>query len=237
MAPIFTPDGAEVSEVILPDGASASAVIAPDGSAVFSAIPDSDLTQYTVTQLDAASLSVSSASAYSVGDIGANDRDRIYKQYAGKLSPFRISFTLDVTSATADNAHFHIGIATNADETFQTASDWVGLHTHDAGDASIFSGNDFASRVGAGKDYDDVEEIFASYVEGTPSNIEMDFDINVGEATLRVTSSSGSTGNSTVSFDETKEWDTVYALMGSERNFGGSGAIDATVTNWAFESL
>jgi len=46
MAPIFTPDGAEVSEVILPDGATASEVVAPDGSTVFSAIPDSGTNQW-----------------------------------------------------------------------------------------------------------------------------------------------------------------------------------------------
>ena len=40
MAPIVTPDGTEVEEVILPDGSEASEVIAPDGTVVFDAIPD-----------------------------------------------------------------------------------------------------------------------------------------------------------------------------------------------------
>ena len=42
MAPIFTPDGTEVEEVILPDGSEAFEVIAPDGTVVFEGIPDSD---------------------------------------------------------------------------------------------------------------------------------------------------------------------------------------------------
>jgi len=46
MAPINLPDGTEVAEVILPDGTSASEVIAPDGSTVFSAIPNSVVSQY-----------------------------------------------------------------------------------------------------------------------------------------------------------------------------------------------
>ena len=42
MAPIVTPDGTEVEEVILPDGSEAVEVIAPDGTVVFEGpIPDS----------------------------------------------------------------------------------------------------------------------------------------------------------------------------------------------------
>jgi hypothetical protein len=44
--PIFTPDGSEVSEIVLPDGSTASEVIGPDGNVVFEAgayIPDSDV--------------------------------------------------------------------------------------------------------------------------------------------------------------------------------------------------
>ena len=49
MAPIFTPDGTEVEEVILPDGSEASEVIAPDGTVVFEdAIPDSEADQKLV---------------------------------------------------------------------------------------------------------------------------------------------------------------------------------------------
>ena len=46
--PIYTPDGQEVTEIVLPDGSTASEVVAPDGSVVFEAgpdIPDSALTQ------------------------------------------------------------------------------------------------------------------------------------------------------------------------------------------------
>ena len=47
--PIFTPDGAEVEEVILPDGSEASEVIAPDGTVVFEGdtIPDSVVNHMT----------------------------------------------------------------------------------------------------------------------------------------------------------------------------------------------
>jgi len=38
--PIFTPDGSEVSEIVLPDGSTASQVIGPDGNVVFEAPPD-----------------------------------------------------------------------------------------------------------------------------------------------------------------------------------------------------
>jgi len=43
--PIYTPDGSEVSEIVLPDGSTASEVIGPDGNVVFEAgsdIPDSE---------------------------------------------------------------------------------------------------------------------------------------------------------------------------------------------------
>jgi len=38
--PIYTPDGQEVTEIVLPDGSTASEVVAPDGSVVFEAGPD-----------------------------------------------------------------------------------------------------------------------------------------------------------------------------------------------------
>jgi hypothetical protein len=47
--PIFTPDGSEVTEIVLPDGSTASEVVAPDGSVVFDSgpdIPDSVVLQY-----------------------------------------------------------------------------------------------------------------------------------------------------------------------------------------------
>jgi hypothetical protein len=46
--PIFTPDGNEVSEIVLPDGSIASEVVAPDGSVVFEGpdIPDSVTNHY-----------------------------------------------------------------------------------------------------------------------------------------------------------------------------------------------
>jgi len=43
--PIYTPDGQEVTEIVLPDGSTASQVVGPDGSVVFDAgpeIPDSE---------------------------------------------------------------------------------------------------------------------------------------------------------------------------------------------------
>jgi len=38
--PIYTPDGSEVSKIVLPDGSTASEVIGPDGNVVFEAGPD-----------------------------------------------------------------------------------------------------------------------------------------------------------------------------------------------------
>jgi len=46
--PIYTPDGSEVSEIVLPDGSTAGEVIGPDGNVVFEAggdIPDSEANQ------------------------------------------------------------------------------------------------------------------------------------------------------------------------------------------------
>jgi len=48
--PIYTPDGSEVSEIVLPDGSTASEVIDPDGNVVFEAgpdIPDSGVARWT----------------------------------------------------------------------------------------------------------------------------------------------------------------------------------------------
>jgi len=51
--PIYTPDGSEVSEIVLPDGSTASQVIGPDGNVVFEAapdIPDSGTNQWPVDE-------------------------------------------------------------------------------------------------------------------------------------------------------------------------------------------
>jgi len=51
--PIRTPDGNEVSEIVLPDGSTASQVIGPDGNVVFEAppeIPDSGIARYDFEQ-------------------------------------------------------------------------------------------------------------------------------------------------------------------------------------------
>jgi len=53
--PIFTPDGSEVSEIVLPDGSTASQVIGPDGNVVFEAgpdIPDSGVARLTFDDAD-----------------------------------------------------------------------------------------------------------------------------------------------------------------------------------------
>jgi len=54
--PIYTPDGSEVSEIVLPDGSTASQVIGPDGNVVFEAgpdIPDSVIDDFNDGQFDA----------------------------------------------------------------------------------------------------------------------------------------------------------------------------------------
>jgi len=51
--PIYTPDGSEVSEIVLPDGSTASEVIGPDGNVVFEAgpdIPDSGIARWKFEQ-------------------------------------------------------------------------------------------------------------------------------------------------------------------------------------------
>jgi hypothetical protein len=49
--PIFTPDGSEVSVIVLPDGETAREVVAPDGTVVFEpAIPDSAIHQHRMDQ-------------------------------------------------------------------------------------------------------------------------------------------------------------------------------------------
>jgi len=53
--PIYTPDGSDVTEVVLPDGSTASEVVAPDGSVVFEAgpdIPDSGVSRWTFDNED-----------------------------------------------------------------------------------------------------------------------------------------------------------------------------------------
>ena len=200
------------------------------------AIPDSDLTQYTLDKQDTDVLSISSPSSYEVEDIGANDRDKIFRVYDNTFDSFKIGFDLNVTSGTDNNEHYHIGIGTEGDSTFDTLSDWVGLHIHD-GTSSDFDGQEFASRVGGSKAWDDVEEIFASYSLGVVSSIEMEFDMDTGTATLEVTDTGGTEGSSTVSFDESKDWDTVYALMASERDFSSPGSMDAEIVEWDFDGI
>jgi len=74
--PIYTPDGSEVSEIVLPDGSTASEVIGPDGNIVFEAgpdIPDSVVAQYRFEdQTDPTSDAVGSNDASLFDDAGFN---------------------------------------------------------------------------------------------------------------------------------------------------------------------
>jgi hypothetical protein len=68
--PIFTPDGNEVSEIVLPDGSTASEVIGPDGNVVFEGgpdIPDAVVAQYLFED--------DSDPSVAIDDVGSNNAD------------------------------------------------------------------------------------------------------------------------------------------------------------------
>jgi hypothetical protein len=69
--PIFTPDGSEVSEIVLPDGSIASEVVAPDGSVVFEGpdIPDSAIHRWKLDDSSPFEDSIGSADATNNGTV------------------------------------------------------------------------------------------------------------------------------------------------------------------------
>jgi len=67
--PIYTPDGSEVSEIVLPDGSTASEVIDPDGNVVFEAGPDIPDSGNLQSRLDARELSLSDQETIGSSDL------------------------------------------------------------------------------------------------------------------------------------------------------------------------
>jgi len=91
--PIFTPDGSEVSEIVLPDGSTASEVIGPDGNVVFEAgpdIPDSVIDNYELESADPP------------GVYGAGETLSDY--YGGDLSVFDIQTSTVLEGARSASA-------------------------------------------------------------------------------------------------------------------------------------
>jgi len=76
MAPINTPNGNEVSEIVLPNGNPASEVIAPDGTQVFGAIPDSVVDNFEDADANPRGVyeSNDTISDFYTGDTGSFDR-------------------------------------------------------------------------------------------------------------------------------------------------------------------
>jgi len=127
--PIYTPDGSEVSEIVLPDGSTASEVIGPNGNVVFEAgpdIPDSALAQYNAQKDSQAtggittlpdqrgSLDLSGNTSLVSNGINANQSyqfngssDIVERDYAATFTqPFTIFIAVELLDDTRANTPF-----------------------------------------------------------------------------------------------------------------------------------
>jgi hypothetical protein len=89
--PIYTPDGSEVSEIVLPDGSTASEVIGPDGNVVFEAgadIPDSAIHQWKYDEGSGTEVSDS------IGTLkGTLSTDTLWKSDSDLVGGYGLEFT------------------------------------------------------------------------------------------------------------------------------------------------
>jgi len=190
--PIYTPDGSEVSEIVLPDGSTASEVIGPDGSVVFEAgpdIPDSEnlhasyivseqpeLNGQTINPLvDQQNGYNAAASASPTMDIDGfnNNPAAVCNQSEGDhwtaptefgsvSQPFTVYSVVDLSSS-ANTSETYTILDESADSSDRTIMRWNG------GSWSIWAGNNFVSGTS-----DETKNLITGVYDGPSSAIYED---------------------------------------------------------------
>jgi len=138
--PIYTPDGSEVSEIVLPDGSTASEVIGPDGNVVFEAgpdIPDSVVSRSddddTVDLTDKFGLRFNSTVEWpSIGGEISSNTANISTVYVYRVSDGILMGSADVSGITSGETFTVDNIDLSADTDYAIVADNNGS-THSMG--------------------------------------------------------------------------------------------------------
>lgn len=228
---IGLPDGGQGTELVTPSGASASEVVGPGGEVVFEGeIPDSDLTQYSLTDPDGRITVVDSSTYEARLPNGTNESARLYKNISlSNYSHLVYSYDFEMLSHTK-NAHYHIGAWSDTEDTTDGTN-----QTAVGGTVGSIDGNlAFGTLLRDGSTYD--RTIISNINEDTEYHVDIEYDL--GTDTLTVTLSQGGSqiGQETETIPSAS-YNWHYAGQSRSAGFSNEGSMDVDVRNVSFEAV
>ena len=194
-----------------------------------SVIPDSDLTQYTLTDPDGRISNIIESSYDANLQEGANDVSRLYRQ----IDPTSYRWVFDITvlndEVAGEQAAF--GWSTEDNEVFVNVSTFIGIRVLTDGGDRLFDICD-ADASPTSRD-----EMIANYSVNTTYTIQLDFNLDGGELTATVFNGESEEGSATRSFDQNLQWEYNYAHMAAGADFSGPGSLEYDFENNQTSSL
>ena len=193
-------------------------------------IPDSDLTQYSLTDSNDR-ISVTSSDSYDGTDITANDEFRLYDSVDIDDDLNRI-LDFNVLAGTDDGELYYVGFGDSADEDRESIDNFAGVYIENSDGEGVVVGINF--REGSPPQDNIVVTGLDREVEYT---IEQRFDFESNEIIVEVFNPDGnSEGEGTEPIPDV-DWSHDYAAMGANAGFSDPGEMDIQVSNYRFEPV
>ena len=197
-----------------------------DGS-IISSIPDSDLTQYEVTDPDNR-ITINDSDSYDARlSDGANDVSRVYKNV--KLESLTYTFDIVRLSAVSNEGETTVfGWESQEDVVFDDVNAFIGCEIV----------NDEIRVTQQGNNVTDINTQVTTITENDERQIVLDYDTENTDLTLTVyDGDNNELGSESISYDDSPDHDFHYAHMAFGRSFTIPGELDFDVTNHKFEPL
>ena len=196
------------------------------------ALPDSDLTQYQITDPDDNLTVIDSESFDSRVPNSPNDESRLYQTFDDKFS-LNWTFTFENITSSNESDSFIFGFATDADSTFTNLSNFVGLRYVDVSGEDDQGFETFTDDDSLGSPYD----TFVQVDTGQSVTVSIDFDVESGDMTAEIIDSGTVIGTDSVTFDGSLNWIHHYPYIGGNGSFGDPGQHDVDINDHQFNSL
>jgi len=201
-----------------------------------SAIPDSDLTQYSLTDPDGRISVVGSESYEARMPNGTNEVARLYTaETLSDYSRILLSFSFEILSYSTSAQLPMMAWTDTEDAVYSDTNRFVGMDIGSNGSTTPSvnprtksdsdTGNGSAARLRTvGLDLNTIYDV------------EMDFDLSTDDLTVTVFESGSQIGSDTVTIPSgSYEW--LYAAQSLDGGFSAEGEIDIDVSNYSFEAL
>ena len=197
---------------------------------VGSEIPDSDLTQYSLTDPDDR-ITVTSETAYEARmPDGANEESRLYANRPLTDFPdtFRWEFDFEVLArSSSDGERVYFGWDTQSDLTNTNSNNFLGLW---------YRGDD-VDEIAVVADDGSQGTVASNLDTNTVYTIQTDIDVISEDVTVRVIEDGSQLGEASSSFSGADNLDWHYPHQAFNIGFSSPGNLDYDLTNNRFESI